>query len=273
MSDTRAFVLLAYALVASVVGLIVCHREGGKNWRALRGTCRGTLFVSVVGLCSYTTTVLSVGGFPQDAFQITFVDGPGQPVSGVKLRVENDKGDRFFHYPVTDYLPDQVPTSGKDGVMVFHHVTYRGVEWTGRSALLFFVVPLGERGAPRYWCRFLRNGEEVHRIPYTDLINTGRTTEDATWVKRSWKWPRWPYERFLVVEERGVADDPWGELRRELGYPADRRQGRSVGPALRAAERAIGKTMDRERYGIGLVEEELSFRLVERTFVIRTSGQ
>ena len=51
-------------------------------------------------------------------FQITFVDEKGQPIQGIELRVEDEGGRTYFHYPVTDYLPDRTPTSDRNGLMV-----------------------------------------------------------------------------------------------------------------------------------------------------------
>src|SRR4051794_40604074 len=43
-----------------------------------------------------------VAGFAQEEYRMTFKDRAGRPVRGVQLRVENESGSNFYHFPVTD---------------------------------------------------------------------------------------------------------------------------------------------------------------------------
>jgi hypothetical protein len=90
------------------------------RWFAICGTV-GVLLV-LLGLLSFSSTAMIWdGGWQQKEYRITFLDRAGKPVKGVQLRVENESASNFHHFPVADYLPDNVPESDAEGVLVFHH--------------------------------------------------------------------------------------------------------------------------------------------------------
>jgi hypothetical protein len=138
----------------------------------------------VLGLV-FSPTILWDGDWVEEEYRFTFVGRGGQPVGDVRLRVENESGTNFYHFPVCDYLPGHLPASGPDGVLVFHHAPGNGVG--GKVWLLFGLIPVGENSGPAYVCRFLLDGREVHRVRYHALLDTGVQT-----VRRRWKWPTWP---------------------------------------------------------------------------------
>src|SRR5262249_41742676 len=204
-----------------------------------RGLAVGAMVFFGLGLLSTVTCVIWDGGFCRAEFRITFRDAQGRPVEGVELRVEDERGSEFFHYPVTDYLPGQVPAADADGTLVFHHATYSGLEFGGQSYYLFFVIPVGQHHGPTYVCRFLYRGREVYRVPYDDL--NAEAWKGPT-VRRRWRWPDWPYQ---VLQESYQITGDWHLTRLQLFD----RNGNGVieqeeGAAARAAEWAYGKTQE-----------------------------
>ena len=130
-------------------------------------------------------------GFRQIEHELTFLDQTGKPIEGVELKVEDESGNEFFCFPVTDYLPGQKPKSDKDGVIRFHHVI-TGVEWDNYGWSLFWCLPVQTTRSPVYVCRFLCGGNEVHRVRYNDLPDwdwPGKGWEEVPKVKRKWNWP------------------------------------------------------------------------------------
>ncbi len=103
------------------------------------------------------------GAFCQAEYQIKFVTQDGAPVDGVQLEVRNKQGDVSFGYPVNDYHENNIPTSDKNGIIIFHHVFYF-MEWGG---LIF--IPCANSSAPEFNCHFIRNGEVLHSVKYSDL--------------------------------------------------------------------------------------------------------
>src|SRR5947208_1820366 len=87
---------------------------------------------------------VSDGSYPQAEFQLIFKDSGGKPLEGVELRVEDQEGRNYFHYPVSDYLPGKVPTTGANGAIVFHHVP-EGVEFSSRTTYVFGIIPVVEQ--------------------------------------------------------------------------------------------------------------------------------
>jgi hypothetical protein len=215
--------------------------------------------VLLLGVLCPTMTVIWDGGWDQEEYRFTFKDRRGRPVEGVRLRVENAAGTNFYHFPVADYMPGQVPASGPDGVLVFHHAPDNMV--SGRDSLLLGVVPVRKVPGPAYVCRFLLGGVEVHRVRYNDLVNTSRVM-----VRRRWRWLTWPelqekvfqgvkWDATLPNRERLFDLDGDGELDREERWAA--------GAAYEAQDRALEIMAGRKP-----AEEELEFGLVEREVVL-----
>ena len=125
------------------------------------------------------------GGFGQVEYRMKFVRADGSPTPGVQLRVENEQGTNFFHYPVTDYVDGRVPVSDGDGVLTFHHVS-NGPEFGGRCWELFGLC-FGTCKGPRFVCRFLLDGKEIHRATFNDM-NASATDHRVT---RTWNQVEW----------------------------------------------------------------------------------
>lgn len=219
------------------------------------------LGVALLGgvLLSASSLIIWDGIWDEDEYRFTFTDRDGRPVEGVRLRVENEAGVSFFHFPVADYLQDQIPTTGEDGVLVFHHVPRHFV--SGQAWWLLGVIPMGEHTGPIFVCRFLLGDREVHRVRYRDLVNKGQKT-----VKRLWRWPTWPeLQRQLF---RGVDSDEVEASRLRIfdldgNGRLDREERYAAVAGYRARERAL-EIMAGHRPEI----EEVEFRLVERTVVL-----
>jgi hypothetical protein len=214
---------------------------------------------ALTGLALSTPAIRWDGSWGQEEYRFTFRDRAGKPVEGVRLRVENEAGTNFYHFPVADYLPGQVPTSDAGGLLVFHHVPYSmhgGTCWQ-----LFGTVCVGECSGPVYVCRFLINGREVHRVRYNDLVDTATKP-----VRRRWKWLTWPELQEAVFG--GLEWDQTAAARLALfdfngDGKIDREEAYAAGAAERAKERA-GDMMA----GRVPESEDLEFGLVERTVVV-----
>jgi hypothetical protein len=215
--------------------------------------------VALLGLISLSSARVWDGIWQQEEYSVTFRDREGKPVPDVRLSVENESGDTFYHFPVADYLPGHVPASDADGVLVFHHVP---ASWVGgRDWWLAGLIHMGEHEGPAYVCRFLHHGREVHRIRYGDLVNRGVGV-----VRRRWKWLTWAELQDQVfgglewdytdADRVRVFDrNDNGRLEREERYAA--------GAARRAQETAIDLMTGRRPEW-----EEYEFRLVERAVVV-----
>jgi hypothetical protein len=216
--------------------------------------------VAVLGfLLPPNSAIIWDGIWEQEEYRITFTDRDGKPVKGVELRVENESGINFYHFPIADYLPKQVPTSGADGVLVFHHVPSNSV--SGRDWWLFGVIPMSGSSPPVYVCRFLLHEREVHRIRYNHLLHTGKKL-----VKRRWKWLTWPELEeavFQSVEWDGTADSRLRLFDFNGNGKLDRDEQYAAAAAERAQERSF-EIMD----GNKPEWEELELMLVERTVVL-----
>ena len=223
-----------------------------------------------LGLFSCSQCIIWDGGYPQAEFQITFQDATGQPVEGVELRVEDYEGHNYFHYPVTDYLPGQTPTSDQAGLMVFHHVS-SGIEFSGRECSLFFVIPIEERRGPRFLCRFLRDGAEVHRIDFRELAWWEGQWWQVPKVTRRWKPPDWPPAQLLMKEDESC--EAWHA--RAVAFFDVNGNGRldpEEAAAFHAADRRAEEAIIARSRGVDQ-EEEMVFPIVRRTITIKVPGQ
>ncbi len=90
-------------------------------------------------------------GYNQLEYELTFKDPSGNPIEGVELNVEDERGNQFFCFPVTDYLPNRTPKYDEQGVMRFHHVA-TAVEWDNHGWLLFWTIPVQTTRSPNPDC-------------------------------------------------------------------------------------------------------------------------
>jgi hypothetical protein len=266
VSLTQVGILVATLLVLGIAGLCLSTKLDNRSRPWVRWISWLGISTAVVGFLSgHVLGMIWDGAFPQTEFRLLFRDGNGKPIPGVELRVENRSGSTFFHYPVTDYLPEQIPTSDKDGVMVFHHVS-RGIEFGGQCSHFLFVVPVGECASPQYICRFLRQGKELSRVPYQDLKNDRGIT--TTRVNRQWKWSDWPYRSFLEFNKKHGSIDGF-ELSR-FNLNRNGRLDREETVAFNAAMWEIARFETAQRSSpTGLpADEDLEFFLVEKTISV-----
>jgi hypothetical protein len=148
-----------------------------------------SILVGLLALTMLTTKhVVWDGGYSQAEFQLTFTDAGGKPIEGIELRAEDEAGHNYYYYPVTDYLPGQVPKSNSSGEMVFHHVS-NGVEFSGEDRCYLFVFWVTKRRGPMFVCRFLHQGQEVYHFRFGEHGNWERT---GGTVHRQWTWSGWP---------------------------------------------------------------------------------
>ena len=207
--------------------------------------------------------VVSDGSYPQAEFQLVLKDPAGKPLEGVELRVEDQEGRNYFHYPVNDYLPGKVPASDRDGVIVFHHVP-EGVEYSSRTTYVFGVIPIVEQRPPTFICRFLREGQEVCRIPFRELCSWLKTSEDYSKVTRRWIWPVWR-ESQLLLQPYGNGED-WDSRRLKLfdlngNGKLDPEEAAAWSAAVSSRAEWVAKSQLRGED----VQEELEFGIIRNT--------
>src|SRR5438309_1625619 len=118
------------------------------------------LGIGATGAASLAVVQVWDGGFHQAEFRLRFVDAEDRPVSGVTLLVTDALGQRANCYPVSDFHEGAELQSDEGGILTFHHVGL-GPEYSGRIRHVFFLIPIGKRTAPIYYCRFYRNGDLI----------------------------------------------------------------------------------------------------------------
>ena len=213
------------------------------------------LFMAV--LAFGTPVVIWDGGFGDVEYRIKFVGVDGSPIPNVQLRVENDQGTNYFHYPVTDYVDGRVPTSGDDGVLTFHHISNRP-EFGGRYWKLFGVC-LGTCKSPAFTCRFLLDDKEIHRSKFNDM----NARANGRRVTRTWNHLEWlPARR----EGESIRDAFSRESdRRDKDRNGNLDMGESA--ALLAIAWNVESALSIERGSIPATDD-LEFRTYEETVVV-----
>jgi hypothetical protein len=263
--------LLPLFVVPTAVGVLIY----AYLWRKKRLTPQGTtLLIGVVIACTVLGTFCPGmywdGGYGQDEFQLTFLDQTGKPVPGVQLRVEDRDGRNYFHYPVSDYLPDRPVASDDAGLMVFHHVQTSGVEFSGHTTFLYGLIPVVRIPGPKFVCRFLYREREVWRIDYSELAHPEGPQNSAK-VKRSWKWSAWPMTELL----RKPGED-WTPSRERMAHLFGTVDKTKLTPEADAAYRAatcpaMVEAADAQRNGKPMVED-LEFYLIRRMVMVSLAG-
>jgi hypothetical protein len=263
---TTVQLLLLLLIAASGAGLWLARGKGFVRM-AIRVLCAFTIPLCVIGCCGTLQCIVGDGGYGQGEFEITFRNSDGRPVPGIRLRVEDGSGREFFLYPVTDYLPDHVPTSDADGRMVFHHVS-NGIEFSGGSCEVFFV-PVPVRRGPVFICRFLRGDQEVARMPFGELDRWDQFWEAVPKSKRIWQTPIWPTtELFTQLDE---SFGQWSNrIRKYYDFDGTGRLSPEAAPAYRAATSMKAEEAAIAWLGQGKrIESEIEFALVKRTIIVQ----
>jgi hypothetical protein len=223
--------------------------------------------IALLGVASYLTDLMIAdGGYSQAEFQITFKDSSGNAIEGIDLRVEDQAGNNYFYYPVTDYGPGQTPSSDASGVMVFHHVA-NGLEYSFRMWHCFWIFPVYEQRPPVFICRFLNRGQEVHRTTYSEVDWWRGTWDEVPKVKRMWKWTSWPPAE--LEQREGEDYEAWSA--REFRF-FDRNGNGKLEPEEAAAFNACLHFPTGEialaRLGIAPIVEEREFPIIQRTITV-----
>lgn len=226
----------------------------------------------LAGVSCTTTRWGGSYGYLQLEYELTFTDTSGNPIEGVELRVEDPRGNEFFCFPVTDYLPGQTPRSDKDGVMRFHHVP-SGVEWDNYGYSLFWCIPVQSTRSPVYVCRFFIDGAEIDRVPYSQLPYwdwPGRGREQVPKVKRTWNWSATiPNE--ITYKPDDTLDSHYARLRRFFHDEGDEKPNREVSVAFRNVERLVSKLGTVRPNGQEEIED-IEFPVIRRTVVVDLPG-
>jgi hypothetical protein len=224
-----------------------------------------------LAFASYKTTRWGGScGYRQIEHELTFLDSNGKPVEGVELRVEDQRGNEFFCFPVTDYLLSRMPKTDKDGVIRFHHVS-TAVEWDNYGWSLFWCFPVETTRSPAYVCRFLRGGKEVHRVRYDDLPDwdwPGKGWEEVPKVKRTWNWSAMIPDE-IKYKAGDTEESYYSRLRLFFHDDEEELPTREVRVAFRNARRLLFK-LEASRADKREAVEEIEFPVIRRTITIES---
>jgi hypothetical protein len=221
------------------------------SWpRFTRYVCVGGLIFVVAAVVFAPIEMINWdGGFPNAEYRFKFVDGDNHPVPGVTLRVLTQAGGVCHLYPVSDFLPDQVPTSDADGNMIFHHFSDT-LEFGGQDHRSLMGITWKKDKAPQFDCVFSLNGIVVYGARFHTLLP--RNYDRLPSVARSWKPPDWTSREF-----RTHSND-WKRHRERL---FDVNSDGELDREERVAALCFDRSMDRD-------EKKVEFVIVERTIVI-----
>jgi hypothetical protein len=226
--------------------------------------------VAVLAFASYKTTFWGGScGYHQLEYELTFKDSSGNLIEGVQLKVEDQRGNPFFCFPVTDCSPDQIPKSDQHGVMRFHHVN-NAVEWDNYGWLLFWVIPIQTTKSPVYICRFLHDGREVHRVPYGALPHwdwPDRGWQEVPKVKRRWNWSVMMPADF-VFRENDNYETYQSRLALFFHQGGDEKPSRESIIAFRNANR-LPYSLDRGFSPTKESFEDIEFPVIRRTITVK----
>jgi hypothetical protein len=273
MSPILAYLIIAVLLVLALAGFTFRRTWSAKRHPGVGCASTGFLVLGLFGILSQVNMIIWDGGYLDAEYQLTFQDPNGQPIEAIELRVEDRLGHSYYHYPVTDFLPDQVPTSDSNGLMMFHHVS-EATEFGGRCWLLFCFIPVEEHPAPEYVCRFLYRGQEIYQVQYHEL-NSWRegNRDEVEKVKRRWKRPDWPASQILQMQIQSNNDMYNARVRKFFDLDGDGKLNSEEGAAYqegtnwRNEEAAIARLKGEDP------EEEIEFPIVRRTLTIRSYSQ
>jgi hypothetical protein len=268
MTTTHQIVLAGFvAVVALGIGVFAGRwiRKRPFRYRYSRSIL---ISLIVLGICGFLTSSCGIiwdGGFPTNEFELTFQNEDGKPVRGVELRVEDRKGRVYYHYPVTDFLPGESPTSDENGKVIFHHLGYL-LEFDGYDWYLFGAIPIKE-GPPIYVCRFLYQGHEVYRVQYDELSRLARNWEQLPTNKRQWNPPKWPLSE--MAKKPGETSEQAHERYRALFYEDN--EGGLDREGAAAYHAAMWESHDQIRAEKNSEDrpKEIEFPVVKKTITIR----
>jgi hypothetical protein len=217
--------------------------------------------LAVLALLSLNTGYFWDGGFGQVECRLTFKDSNGKGIPNVELRVENEQGNNFDYYPVTDYALTDIPTSDSDGVLTFHHIRLSALEFGGKCSHLFWIIPVGQCDSPVFVCRFLKDGKEIHKCRFNDLLASAYKSQRK--VMRTWDWnSRLPFSSDSDAAETWFAKE----------YENRNKSGGAIrsfedGVALNAMSSFVDQG-DAIRHGRVSANEELEFLQVDATITV-----
>jgi hypothetical protein len=239
----------------------------GRHWKKF--AIAGAIAVAAALFCRLFTGssyMIWDGGYGQAEIEISFLDKLGHPVPGVQLRVQDPDCREFFLYPVSDYLPDHIPTSDEAGQMMIHHVSH-GVEFSGRcydSSGHWVDIKRG----PIFYCLFLHKGQEVTRIQFGDLDHCEQTWESMPRVKRKWQRPIWPTTELYTELDESFGD--WDARLRKYYDPEqtghftpETAPAYHAATSVKAEHAAIAWQSERKR-----IEDEEEFAVIKRTIIV-----
>lgn len=156
---------------------------------------RWILYIACFVLCAlayisyHTSRVWSCGSFLEGRFSIRIVDEKGRPIEGVNMWVSHITGGLAYGYPVTDFVPGLMPTSDRNGMLLFHHFHGKGPEFCGSTRSLFWYIPIDDDDPPDYKLRFSRKGYVSHETTFRSFRSRCAQTNEveATFPFEPWR--------------------------------------------------------------------------------------
>jgi hypothetical protein len=248
---------------------------GGTVGSAMRKVLTIVKLGAIVAVLAYASFITTEWGgccsYLQLEYELTFIDADGNPIEGIELQVEDQSGNEFFCFPVTDYWPNRIPRTDEHGVMRFHHVR-AGAEWDNYGWSLFWLFPIPTTRSPVYICRFLHGEKEVHRVPFGELDDwdwPGQTWEQVPKVKRQFNWSAMIPNEIYRADEANKIDH--SRLMSFFHLDGKDRPTRESIVACRYGERLLSK-IDRATASKQEAVEDVEFPVIRRTIVIELPG-
>lgn len=199
------------------------------------------------------SSIIWDGRFPSVEYRLSFIDEEGRPIEGVKLGVETQAGGKCFAYPVNEFLPDSVPTSDSNGLMIFHHAAAY-LEFSGRDTCNILGWTYSTEGPPKYTCIFVVSNQEVYRNSFDGLYPRTPGRSELPTVRRTWQYSDWPGREF------DAASDDWaGRQDAVFDCNADGKLDH---------EELVARQYYYSTLGLERTSKEIDFEVVERTITI-----
>jgi hypothetical protein len=135
------------------------------------------------------------GGFPAGVVRLEVRAAEGRPVPGAAFRVYRADGQPSPGYP---FFEPGGPTDAQGRLTVVQ--PHAGLQFGGRRWRLFWAIPMGVTGHPRFECEVAADGFRPVRVELFDLFAQARPTGQVATVD----WPARATTTELAVYETTV---------------------------------------------------------------------
>jgi hypothetical protein len=154
----------------------------------------------LLALASWATTHEDWdGGFPAGVVRLEVRASDGRPVPGAVFRVYRADGTPSPGYP---FFEPASPADAQGRLTVVQ--PHAGIQFGGRRWRLFWTIPMGVTGRPRFDCEVSADGFRPARIELFDLFAMARPTGQVVtvdWPARARKAERAVFDATVVLEQ------------------------------------------------------------------------